>query len=62
VAEEIRHRVEEYAFEHGGTIANPTLSIGVATYPEDGTTHNDLTHAAYALYRAKRMGGNAVGL
>ena len=63
VAEEVRRRVEEYAFEHEGTLANPTLSIGVAAYPEDGLTCNDLTHAAdEALYRAKRAGGNTVGL
>ncbi len=61
VAEEIRCRVEEYAFEHEGKLANPTLSVGVATYPEDGTMRNDLTHAAdEALYRAKHTGGNAV--
>ena len=61
VAEEVRRRVEEYAFMHEGTLANPTLSVGVATYPEDGATRNDLTHAAdEALYRAKRAGGNAV--
>jgi two-component system cell cycle response regulator len=61
VAEEVRRRVEEYAFEHEGTLADPTLSIGVATYPEDGTTRNELTHAAdEALYRAKRAGGNVV--
>ena len=59
VAEEIRRRVEEYAFEHEGKLANPTLSLGVATYPEDGTTRSDLTSAAdEALYRAKRAGGN----
>ena len=61
VAEEVRRRVEEYAFEHEGTLADPTLSIGVATYPENGTTRTELTHAAdEALYRAKRDGGNAV--
>jgi diguanylate cyclase (GGDEF)-like protein len=61
VAEEIRRRVEEYAFEHNDTLANPTLSLGVATYPEDGATRNELTHAAdEALYRAKRAGGNTV--
>jgi two-component system, cell cycle response regulator len=61
VAEEVRHRVEEYAFEYEGTPANPTLSIGVATCPEDGVTRNDLTHTAdEALYRAKRAGGNTV--
>ncbi len=61
VAEEVRRRVEGYAFEHEGTLTDPTLSLGVATYPEDGTTRNELTHAAdEALYRAKRTGGNAV--
>jgi two-component system, cell cycle response regulator len=61
VAEEIRHRVEEYAFEHEGTLADPTLSLGIATYPEDGVTRNELTYAAdEALYRAKRAGGNTV--
>ena len=61
IAEEVRRRVDEYAFEHEGTLADPTLSIGVAAYPEDGTTRNELTHAAdEALYRAKRAGGNAV--
>jgi two-component system, cell cycle response regulator len=61
VAEEVRRRVEEYAFMHEGTLANPTLSVGVATYPEDGATRSELTHAAdEALYRAKRAGGNTV--
>jgi two-component system cell cycle response regulator len=61
VAEEVRRQVEEYAFEHEGTLADPTLSLGVATYPEDGATRNALTHAAdEALYRAKRAGGNTV--
>jgi diguanylate cyclase (GGDEF)-like protein len=61
VAEEIRRRVQARAFEQGGVAASTTLSIGVATYPEDGTTREELTHAAdEALYRAKRAGGNAV--
>jgi two-component system cell cycle response regulator len=61
VAEEIRHRVEDHAFEQEGVSANPTLSLGVATYPEDGTTPDALTRAAdKALYRAKRAGGNIV--
>jgi diguanylate cyclase (GGDEF)-like protein len=61
VAEEIRRRVQAHAFEQGGVTAETTLSIGVATYPEDGTTREELTHAAdEALYRAKRAGGDAV--
>jgi two-component system, cell cycle response regulator len=61
VAGEIRRRVEDHTFEHGGVSANPTLSLGVATYPEDGETRAALTRAAdEALYRAKRLGGNTV--
>ncbi len=61
VAEEIRRRVRAHAFEQGGVKAETTLSIGVATFPEDGTTREELTHAAdEALYRAKRAGGDSV--
>jgi two-component system cell cycle response regulator len=61
VAEEIRRRVEEHAFEREGACPRPTLSLGVATYPEDGRTRAALTSAAdEALYRAKRLGGNTV--
>ena len=61
VAEEMRRRVEAHTFERDGIAATTTISIGVASYPEDGATHQELTHAAdAALYRAKRAGGNAV--
>jgi two-component system, cell cycle response regulator len=61
VAEEIRRRVETQIFERDEVAATTTISIGVASYPEDGTTHQELTHAAdAALYRAKRAGGNTV--
>ncbi len=61
VAEEIRRRVEAQTFERGDVAAKTTISIGIASYPEDGTTHQALTHAAdAALYRAKRAGGNTV--
>lgn len=61
VACEVRRRVEEHVFRHEGEFASPTLSIGVATYPEDGATPEELTHAAdEALYRAKHAGGNTV--
>lgn len=61
VAEEIRRRVEAQTFERDDVAAKTTISIGVASYPEDGTTHQELTHAAdAALYRAKRAGGNTV--
>jgi two-component system cell cycle response regulator len=61
VAGEIRRRIEDHAFERDGVCANPTLSLGVATYPEDGETRAALTRVAdEALYRAKRAGGNTV--
>jgi diguanylate cyclase (GGDEF)-like protein len=63
VAEEIRRSVEAHAFEREGTTARTTISIGVASFPEDGTTRQMLTHAAdAALYRSKRAGGNTVSL
>ncbi|MGF1470932.1 MAG: diguanylate cyclase [Rubrobacteraceae bacterium] len=61
IAEEIRHSIEEFTFEHEGAYANPTLSLGVASYPEDGDNRDKLTHSAdKALYRAKHAGGNSV--
>ena len=61
VAEEIRRRVENHDFEREGVSPRLTLSLGVASYPEDGATRADLTRAAdEALYRAKRSGGNTV--
>lgn len=61
VAEEIRRRVASHTFERGDVAARTTISLGVATYPEDGKTRQELTHAAdAALYRAKRAGGNTV--
>jgi two-component system, cell cycle response regulator len=63
VAEEIRQHIEACAFEREGIVARTTISIGVASYPEDGTTRLDLTHAAdEALYRSKRAGGNTVSV
>ncbi|CAA9462684.1 MAG: diguanylate cyclase/phosphodiesterase (GGDEF & EAL domains) with PAS/PAC sensor(s) [uncultured Rubrobacteraceae bacterium] len=61
VAERLRRTVEENTFERDGVVAEPTLSLGVSTYPEHGSTAADLTRAAdEALYRAKRSGGNTV--
>jgi two-component system cell cycle response regulator len=63
VAEEVRQGVQAHAFEREGTTARTTVSIGVACYPEDGTTRQELTHAAdAALYRSKRAGGNVVSV
>ena len=48
---------------HGVARAHPpmTLSIGVAVYPEDGTsTESLLSRADRRLYQAKEVGGNRV--
>ena len=59
MAESIRGAVEEHAFERDGIVVNPTLSVGMAAYPEAGSTTDHLTRAAdRALYRAKHAGGN----
>lgn len=61
VAESLRSSVEEHTFERDGVVIEPTISLGVAAYPEHGPTVADLTHAAdEALYRAKHAGGNTV--
>jgi diguanylate cyclase (GGDEF)-like protein len=45
----------------GGSIQPPTLSIGVAAYPEHGTTAEALLRAAdQALYAAKEAGRGRV--
>lgn len=63
VAEEIRRRVEAHPFQHDEVTVASTLSLGIAAYPEDGSSRAELTRAAdKALYRAKHAGGNTVSL
>jgi diguanylate cyclase (GGDEF)-like protein len=46
-----------------GGISAVTISAGLATYPVDGNTQNELVRKAdQALYRAKEFGGNSVRL
>lgn len=62
LAERIRAAVEAAWFPTGdGYAVNKTVSIGVASYPDDATTPDQLVqHADAALYRAKRSGKNRV--
>ena len=64
LAEALRGRVEEQRFEHanaqpGGKL---TISLGVATCPDQAKTAVELVQAAdTALYRAKNAGRNRIG-
>lgn len=60
-AERIREAVEEHSFVLDDRSVRVTMSIGVASAPEDGTTLKELVGAAdEALYRAKATGRNRV--
>lgn len=61
IAERIRHSVETAAFEKEGIPLKPTISIGVACYPDAGLSLLDLISTSdEALYRAKALGKNCV--
>ena len=61
VAEKIRSAIENAGMEKDGIPLKPTISIGLAVYPEDGEEVLDLVGAAdMALYRAKEAGKNRV--
>ena len=59
VAERIRKAAEDYELNLDGQRERVTLSVGVATYPDDASTREELVdHADKALYLAKRTGRN----
>lgn len=61
VAEKLRRLVEGWQFP--GVPRTVTISVGVASFPDHGTTRDDLVHAAdTALYAAKLAGRNKVCL
>ena len=61
LAEEIRIAVENAGLEKDGILLKPTISIGVAAYPDTGKKVLELVASAdEALYRAKAMGKNCV--
>jgi diguanylate cyclase (GGDEF)-like protein len=63
VAERVRRVVESTPFIVGSSITSVTLSLGVASYPDDGETTDALIDAAdRRMYAAKGAGGNAVAL
>ncbi len=63
LAERLRRAVEAHSFDLGPGLpqAKATVSIGVSTFAEDGTTGPDLIRAAdEGLYEAKRGGRNKI--
>jgi diguanylate cyclase (GGDEF)-like protein len=61
LAEHIRHAVDTASMTKDGIKLKPTISIGVACFPESGTELLDLiTRSDEALYRAKASGKNRV--
>ena len=63
-AEHLREMVRHINLQfEGQPLENITLSLGVAAFPQDGTTSAALLRAAdHALYRAKHDGRNQVGV
>ncbi|MFZ0281390.1 MAG: diguanylate cyclase, partial [Bacteroidales bacterium] len=60
-AEEIRTGAKQLRVPTGTTHRPVTLSLGIAVYPENGSTADELIKAAdTALYRAKRAGRDRV--
>lgn len=61
VAEKIRAAVAANALALDGKLVRTTISIGVASYPDDGATLDMLlAHADYSMYQAKLAGRNRV--
>ncbi|MDD3807602.1 MAG: GGDEF domain-containing protein [Candidatus Marinimicrobia bacterium] len=60
-AERIRQKISEYPFEQDGIRETITVSIGMASFPEDSKDGISLIQAAdNAMYKAKRSGKNRV--
>jgi diguanylate cyclase (GGDEF)-like protein len=61
--EELRCKVEDVEIPFGTLRLSVTMSFGVAVFPDDGKTPDELIAAAdHALYRAKDLGRNRVEL
>ena len=61
VAEKVRSAVRDHPFVGDGPHLTVTVSVGVAAFPLDGLTAEDLIRAAdQAMYRAKRAGRDRV--
>ena len=60
-AEQLRAGIASRAIPYRGSVLSVTASIGVATFPDDGDTSDEILFAAdRALYAAKTLGRNRV--
>lgn len=60
-AEKIRHEIENLQVAYGKLVLQTTLSLGVATYPENAKTTAELVSAAeQAMHQAEALGANRV--
>jgi diguanylate cyclase (GGDEF)-like protein len=61
LAEKIRLGVADLRVDVAGSMINPSISIGVVSYPEDGRTSDELMITAdNSMYHSKRAGKNRV--
>jgi diguanylate cyclase (GGDEF)-like protein len=61
LAEKIRLGVADLRVDVAGTLLQPSVSIGVVSYPDDGRTSDELMITAdSSMYRSKREGKNRV--
>jgi len=61
LAEKIRLGVAALRVDVAGTLLQPSVSIGVVSYPDDGRTSDELMITAdSSMYRSKREGKNRV--
>jgi diguanylate cyclase (GGDEF)-like protein len=62
-ADRIRHKVAEEIFNSDGESIKVTISVGVASFPENGEdAESVIRNADAALYEAKELGRNRVVL
>ena len=61
LAEKIRLGVSDLSVDVSGKVLQPSVSIGVVSYPDDGTTSDELMITAdSSMYHSKRAGKNRV--
>ncbi len=61
VAERLRHEVASQVFSVGGGTIRCTISLGIATFPDDALSADGLLRCAdEAMYAAKRAGKNTI--